>query len=88
MIWSQPVEVRFFGCPLGSFVSDFLPDNNHGNAQAGRFAAARSAPESDSTGAESDSGVIFLFEHDLFGKPVSTFPDHALEWRDAPDFPP
>src|ERR1700674_5728065 len=21
---------------------------------------------------------IFLFEHDLFGKPVSTFPDHAL----------
>jgi hypothetical protein len=20
-----------------------------------------------------------LFEHDLFGKPVSTFPDHALE---------
>jgi hypothetical protein len=20
----------------------------------------------------------FLFEHDLFGKPVSTFPDHAL----------
>src|SRR5436190_20205573 len=22
---------------------------------------------------------IFLFEHDLFGKPVSTFPDHALK---------
>jgi hypothetical protein len=22
-----------------------------------------------------------LFEHDLFGKPVSTFPDHALGWR-------
>jgi hypothetical protein len=22
---------------------------------------------------------IFLFEHDLFGKPVPTFPDHALE---------
>jgi len=21
----------------------------------------------------------FLFEHDLFGKPVSTFPDHALQ---------
>jgi hypothetical protein len=21
----------------------------------------------------------FLFEHDLFGKPVSTFPDHALD---------
>ena len=24
------------------------------------------------------SSVILLFEHDLFGKPVSTFPDHAL----------
>src|SRR6476619_2874480 len=24
------------------------------------------------------SSVIVLFEHDLFGKPVSTFPDHAL----------
>jgi hypothetical protein len=24
------------------------------------------------------SRSIFLFEHDLFGKPVSTFPDHAL----------
>jgi len=23
--------------------------------------------------------LIFLFEHDLFGKPASTFPDHALE---------
>jgi hypothetical protein len=22
---------------------------------------------------------MFLFEHDLFGKPVPTFPDHALE---------
>jgi hypothetical protein len=22
--------------------------------------------------------LSFLFEHDLFGKPVSTFPDHAL----------
>jgi hypothetical protein len=28
---------------------------------------------------EPGSGVIFLFEHDLFGKPVSTFPDHALK---------
>jgi hypothetical protein len=27
---------------------------------------------------ESPSGSIFLFEHDLSGKPVSTFPDHAL----------
>src|SRR3984893_1000109 len=27
---------------------------------------------------ESDHDLICLFEHDLFGKPVSTFPDHAL----------
>jgi hypothetical protein len=27
---------------------------------------------------ESDHDLISLFEHDLFGKPVSTFPDHAL----------
>jgi hypothetical protein len=26
----------------------------------------------------SASRSSFLFEHDLFGKPVSTFPDHAL----------
>jgi hypothetical protein len=26
---------------------------------------------------ESDHDLISLFEHDLFGKPVSTFPDHA-----------
>src|SRR5450759_3069247 len=37
--------------------------------------------ESDSTGVESDSNVILLFEHDLFGKPASTFPDHALAAR-------
>jgi hypothetical protein len=30
---------------------------------------------------ESSSRSIFLFEHDLFGKPVSTFPDHALPAR-------
>jgi hypothetical protein len=23
--------------------------------------------------------LVSLFEHDLFGKPVPTFPDHALE---------
>jgi hypothetical protein len=28
---------------------------------------------------KSPSRFSFLFEHDLFGKPVSTFPDHALE---------
>jgi hypothetical protein len=27
---------------------------------------------------ESHRDLISLFEHDLFGKPVSTFPDHAL----------
>jgi hypothetical protein len=27
---------------------------------------------------ESDHGLIALFERDLFGKPVPTFPDHAL----------
>src|SRR5689334_22351472 len=27
---------------------------------------------------ESHHDLISLFEHDLFGKPVSTFPDHAL----------
>src|ERR1700680_4538345 len=37
--------------------------------------------ESDSTKVESDSSVVFLFEHDLFGKPVSTFPDHALAYH-------
>jgi hypothetical protein len=30
---------------------------------------------------ESDHDLISLFEHDLFGKPVSTFPDHALDLR-------
>jgi hypothetical protein len=27
---------------------------------------------------ESPFRFSFLFEHDLFGKPVSTFPDHAI----------
>jgi len=27
---------------------------------------------------ESELGSSILFEHDLFGKPVSTFPDHPL----------
>ena len=26
-----------------------------------------------------ESRSIFLFEHDLFGKPLHTFPNHALE---------
>jgi len=28
--------------------------------------------------------LALLFEHDLFGKPVSIFPDHALAAHDAP----
>jgi hypothetical protein len=35
-----------------------------------------SRPRSDQI--ESDHGLVFSLEHDLFGKPVSTFPDHAL----------
>src|SRR5207244_153214 len=33
--------------------------------------------------------IISLFEHDLFGKPVPTFPDHAPEHdgKPAPTFP-
>src|SRR6267142_7026353 len=39
---------------------------------------------------ESNHDLISLFEHDLFGKPASTFPDHALDrdlinaFNDAP----
>src|ERR1700723_206592 len=47
----------------------------------------RPAPESRGATAPARAGWVvvrsasrssFLFEHDLFGKPVSTFPDHAL----------
>ena len=31
--------------------------------------------------------IMLLFEHDLFGKPVSTFPDHALALVDGNDAP-
>src|ERR1700686_2968596 len=33
---------------------------------------------------ESDHDLISLFEHDLFGKPVPTFPDHAVAWLSRP----
>src|SRR5437762_11633543 len=36
------------------------------------------APRARSFSIESRSRSRFLIEHDLFGKPVSTFPDHAL----------
>jgi hypothetical protein len=31
----------------------------------------------------SASRTSFLFEHDLFGKPDSTFPDHALKAKSS-----
>jgi hypothetical protein len=34
---------------------------------------------------ESSSRSIFLFAHDLFGKPVPTFPDHALAAKNGAD---
>src|SRR5580700_8118129 len=39
-------------------------------------AIKRPRPRSDQI--ESDHGLVFSLEHDLFGKPTSTFPDHAL----------
>src|SRR5580704_17935928 len=39
-------------------------------------AIKRPRPRSDQI--ESDHGLVFSLEHDLFGKPASTFPDHAL----------
>src|ERR1700730_9721793 len=37
---------------------------------------------------ESDHGLVFSLEHDLFGKPASTFPDHALVGLGAVDHVP
>src|SRR6516164_6169096 len=37
---------------------------------------------------ESPSCSSSLFEHDLFGKPVSTFPDHALAAPAGPEAAP
>jgi hypothetical protein len=39
--------------------------------------------ERDDLVRESSSRSIFLFEHDLFGKLVPTFPDHALADRET-----
>src|SRR5439155_23688634 len=44
--------------------------------------------QSDSTEVESNCSGIFLFEHGLFGKPVSTFPDHAPNLTRAKPAPP
>ena len=46
------------------------------SAQTGRSASSGSAARW--LFVESPSRSIFFFKHDLFGKPVSTFPDHAL----------
>ncbi|MGE5159381.1 MAG: hypothetical protein ACM3OF_14685 [Gemmatimonas sp.] len=40
---------------------------------------AKASRDHDLDETESDHDLIYLFEHDLFGKPVSVFPDHALE---------
>src|SRR5580692_8118923 len=37
---------------------------------------------------ESDHGLVFSLEHDLFGKPASTFPDYALVGLGAVDHVP
>ena len=48
----------------------------------GEFGAIGHSPSSGSGArwlfVELPSRSIFFFKHDLFGKPVSTFPDHAL----------
>ena len=40
--------------------------------------AAPGSQDHDAIKMESHHDHISLFKHDLFGKPVSTFPDHAL----------
>src|ERR1700690_3246026 len=44
----------------------------------GSDAASGRGPRPSSDQIESDHGLVFSLEHDLFGKPASTFPDHAL----------
>jgi hypothetical protein len=39
--------------------------------------------QSNQTMIRSDHGLDSSLEHDLFGKPVSTFPDHALRTRNT-----
>src|SRR5207302_3417415 len=40
-------------------------------------------PERDDVSSNRHLALSFLFEHDLFGKPVPTFPDHALTLNSA-----
>ena len=46
--------------------------------------ASLESPELDFDPIRIGSKSNFLFEHDLFRKPVTTFRDHALEHREAP----
>src|SRR5580700_2060167 len=46
-------------------------------------AIKRPRPRSDQI--ESDHGLVFSLEHDLFGKSAFTFPDHALGLRGRPE---
>src|SRR5262245_32723071 len=48
----------------------------HHRAESGDNGSAASRLDFDPI--ESDQNLAFLFEHDLFRKPVSTFRDHAL----------
>src|SRR6267154_940849 len=63
--------------------------NRENNPMQSKMGPARSTRAALRSGHEKKNGSssrpslissrsIFLFEHDLFGKPVPTFPDHAL----------
>ena len=43
-----------------------------------KFREVRAALKRDDCSSNRHPALLFLFEHDLFGKPLHTFPDHAL----------
>jgi hypothetical protein len=45
------------------------------------------AVDQSATGTARIAIALFLIEHDLFGKPVPTFPDHALEAKSPASLP-
>jgi hypothetical protein len=53
-----------------------VPSHEKGKGSVGTSMLATRA---QSLQVESIALYNFLMEHDLFGKPVSTFPDHALD---------
>ena len=55
------------------------PFGDTGRNQPSRQLCARARPLERCFRLSRNHGLAFLFEHDLFGKPVPTFPDHALE---------